>query len=286
MLRILKNVSVFTALASLAGLGLLFVVVGTAQETVHHQAYIQVLGGMLSNISAESVYIFDLESGTEIFTRSADEIRPIASVTKLFSSALFLDTASSTAIATVTWGDIDTEGRSGRLEARQQYKNKELLFPALLESSNDAAVVMERVSEGDLVQQMNTYAQNQSLQNTHFTDTSGLDDGNVSTAYELGKLSTVLYAEFPHIFDITRLKTYLNHINAWMNNNPFVHDEGYRGGKHGYTYAANRTVVAFFDEELPSGSTRTFGYVLLGSDALQTDMKRLRTYVQQSVDFK
>jgi D-alanyl-D-alanine endopeptidase (penicillin-binding protein 7) len=213
-------------------------------------------------------------------------VRPIASVTKLLSAALFYEHATATNRATITWSDVNTDGRSGRLQAGQEYTYKDLLFPALLESSNDASVVMNRVAPVDLIKEMNQYSLEHGLSQTMFADASGLSDRNVSTAYELGLLSSALYEEFPHIFDITRLKTYINHINSWMNNNPFVYDEGYRGGKHGYTYAANRTVVAFFDEELQSGQVRTIGYVLLGSDGLQTDMKHLRAYVQRSVSYE
>ena len=243
-------------------------------------------GGMLSSISADAIYVFDLQTGTEIFSRDKHTVRSVASITKLLSATMFLEHASTTAMATVLLEDVETEGRSGRLEATEQYKNKDLLFPALLESSNDASVVMQRVSPVDIVEQMNQYAASHGLEQTAFTDTSGLDDGNVSTAYELGKLSAMLFTEYPHIYDITRLKTYLNHINAWMNNSPFVYDAGYRGGKHGYTYAANRTVTAFFDEQLATGQTRTVGYVLLGSDGLQTDMQHLRAYVQRAVTYQ
>jgi len=286
MLRVFKHISILTALVTILGVGLFFVVVGTAYESLHQQASISVHGGMLSSISADSIYIFDLDSGTEIFARDKNEVRAVASVTKLLSSAVFFENASGTTPVTVTWSDVDTQGRSGRLEAGQHYTYTDLLFPALLESSNDASAVMQRVAPVDVVAEMNAYVGRHQLAHTHFTDTSGLDDGNVSTAYELGRLSSILYAEYPHIFDITRLKTYLNHINAWMNNNPFVHDEGYRGGKHGYTYAANRTAVAFFEEKLQTGQARTIGYVLLGSDGLQTDMERLRKYVQNSVTFE
>jgi len=286
MLRLLKHISIITSLLTVLGVGLFFVVVGTAHESIYHQPAIAVQGGMLSTISAGSIYIFDLETGVEIFTRDKNAVRPIASVTKLISSALFLEHASTSDTATITWNDVNTDGRSGRLQAGQQYAHKELLFPVLLESSNDAAVVMERVAPVDLIHEMNTYVQLQQLNATHFSDTSGLSDGNVSTAYELGKLTSILFAEYPHIFDITRLKTYINHINAWMNNNPFVYDEGYKGGKHGYTYAANRTAVAFFVEKLKSGQTRTIGYILLGSDSLQTDMERLRAYVQNAVTYE
>ena len=286
MIRILKHVSVLGALLTVLGMGLFLVLVGVAQESAYDQPALAVQGGMLSSISAESIYIFDLESGMELFERNAQEVRPIASVTKLLSASLFSDLAPPADVATITWKDFSTEGRSGRLQPHQKYTNNDLLFPALLESSNDASAVMQRVAPVNLVDQMNLFAEKHALLSTHFTDTSGLDEGNVSTAYELGKLTTSIYTEYPHIFDITRLKTYLNHINAWMNNNPFVRDEGYRGGKHGYTYEANRTAVALFDESLQSGQTRTIGYVLLGSDSLQTDMKYLRAFVHNSVVFQ
>lgn len=268
------------------GIGLFFVVMGVASESVYHQEALVVEGGMLSSVSADAIYVFDLQTGTEIFSRNEHTILSVASVTKLLSATMFLEHASTTATVTVLLEDVDTEGRSGRLEAAQQYRNKDLLFPALLESSNDASAVMQRVAPVDIVEKMNQYAASHGLVHTTFTDTSGLDDGNVSTAYELAKLSTVLFAEYPHIYDITRLKTYLNHINAWMNNSPFVHNAGYRGGKHGYTYAANRTVTAFFDDQLTTGQTRTVGYVLLGSDGLQTDMQYLRAYVQRAVRYQ
>jgi len=259
------------------------VIAGTAHEVAFHQPELSVKGGVLSGVSAKAVYILELDSQKEIFTRNPDQQRSIASVTKLVSSALFYEHASATLPVTIAWSDVVTDGRSGRLAAGQQYQNNDLLFPALLESSNDASAAMYRVAPVDLIAAMNTYARNLQLQSTSFSDASGLDDKNRSTARELGVLTASLYTQYPHIFDITRLKTHLNHINAWMNNNPFAHDETYLGGKHGYTYEANRTATAIFSEIIKTGQKRDFVYVILGSEALQTDMEALRAYVRASV---
>ncbi|MFT5849335.1 MAG: D-alanyl-D-alanine carboxypeptidase (penicillin-binding protein 5/6) [Patiriisocius sp.] len=283
MNRTLGRITIFVTLcAALIG-GVFLLALGTANEALRQTVSVEVSGGLISGVSAESVLIYDLESGTEVFTRNAEQQRPIASVTKLLSSALFLEHAPQTEPVTITATDVQTEGRSGRLEKGQTYQSRELLFPALLESSNDATTAMARVAEQDLVSAMNAYVAEYSLGKTAFTDTSGLGDGNVSTAHELGSLVKIMHADYPHIFDITRLKTYLNHVNAWMNNNPFVNEEGYVGGKHGFTYAANRTAVALFQESLDNQEVRTFVYVLLGSDDLTADMHILRLYVQQSV---
>jgi D-alanyl-D-alanine carboxypeptidase len=141
---------------------------------------------------------------------------------------------------------------------------------------------MERSAPFDLVVAMNDFAQRHGATHTIFTDASGLSDQNVSTVRELSDLFGVLYEQHRHIIDITTLPTYLNHVNAWMNNNPFVDDPAYAGGKHGYTEAANRTAIAQFNEVI-DGSTREIVYVLLGSSDLSTDMKILRDFTITAV---
>jgi D-alanyl-D-alanine carboxypeptidase len=130
---------------------------------------------------------------------------------------------------------------------------------------------------------MNNYAASLGLRNTKFEDTSGLSSGNVSSAYDLFVLSRALYKKDPHIFDITKLKQFIGVHTGWMNNNPLVQMEGYEGGKHGFTYEANRTDVAFFKEKLASGNERIIGYVLLGSDNVPTDIEALRAEVKEKV---
>ena len=55
----------------------------------------------------------------------------------------------------------------------------------------------------------------------------------------------------------------------------------YRGGKHGYTTAAGRTIVAIFDEEV-AGRTYTLGYILFGSTDIVSDVATLRSFITSS----
>ena len=233
-------------------------------------------------VSARSFVVFDVDTGTELASLNEDEERPIASVTKLFSAATVLEQGDMEATTSITWSDVNTEGRAGKLQAYQEYSRRDLLWPLLLESSNDAAAALER-TEPELVISMNRYASSAAAVHTRFNDASGLSSGNVSTAHELAILARDLFFKAPHLFDITRLPQYIGEQTGWINNNPFVSEPGYRGGKHGFTYEANRTGTLFFEEELATGQSRLIGYVLLGSDDLKQDVDLLRQQVREHV---
>jgi D-alanyl-D-alanine carboxypeptidase len=258
---------------------------GIVDESVISVPVLSIFPLDISMQTARSFIVFDVDTGSIITQKDATEVLPIASVTKLFTASAFYSNADTNATTTITWSDVNADGDAGRLHPNEAYNLSELLFPLLLESSNDAAVTLLRV-EPTLVERMNEYVATEGAQHTHFADTSGLSPDNVSTAYELYTLSQSLYKSFPYIFDITRLKQYVGTHTGWMNNNPLVLEEGYSGGKHGFTYEANRTSVAFFDEKLSNGVTRKIGYVVLGSDNLKSDIDNLRTAVHQGVRFE
>lgn len=239
----------------------------------------------LPEASATAWIIFDEETGRVLYEENADEVLPIASVTKLFTAASFLDHGDLTGSTTIEWGDVVTEGRAGKLSYGDEYQSRELLFPLLLESSNDAATALNRV-HSSLLDEIKVYNEGLKLEHTVIADPSGLSDSNVSTARELSLVARHLYHEKPEVFDMTRIASFYSKDNGWINNNPFAGDDAYRGGKHGFTYAANRTVVAFFEEELTGGSKRILGYVLLGSDDLESDMKLLRDLVKKNVRYE
>ncbi len=224
----------------------------------------------VDDIGAEAYAIFDVETGTVLTSQNAEEKRPIASVTKLFSAATVLDDALLEEATEITWNDIETEGRAGKLVAGEEYTNRELLWPLLLESSNDAAAALERANP-NLLAEMNQLASSRGLDTFNFADASGLSAENTASAQDLAILTAELYRTEPHLFDITQLPQYVGEETGWVNNNPFIHDEAYRGGKHGFTYEAGRTGVFIFDE-----GERTLGYVVLGSDDLVADITKLR----------
>ncbi len=236
-------------------------------------------------VNAHSFFVFDVDTNLAIASKDENVVLPIASVTKLITASAFLDIAVLDATTSITATDVATEGKAGKLKEGDVYTNHELLYPLLLESSNDAAEAMYRVYP-QLLDTMHTYTTELGLQHTVFEDPSGLSPHNTSTAKELALLTRFLYQSQPHIFDITLLAQFIGNDIGWKNNNPVFNDETYKGGKHGYTEEAQKTIVSFFDETLQDGSTRTIGYVVLGSTDTKGDIAVLRDQVQKTVQVR
>ena len=133
---------------------------------------------------------------------------------------------------------------------------------------------------------MNTIAAASNLANTHFEDASGLSATNVSTAAELAALLASFYNTEGHLFDITKSQSYYYREHGWINNNPLAGDAGYAGGKHGYTPEAGRTIAAVFMEDFGKGLVFPVGYVVLGSDNLEADVRALRELVRVGVRYQ
>ncbi len=286
MKTIRPHLTVFMVLTVLAGIGFFLVTAATIDNAMTHTPSLHVKEGVvLPAMSAKAAFVMDVETGTVLYEQAPDEVLPIASVTKLFSAAVFWSQTDPLGTTTVLFEDVATDGRSGRLVAGQTYQNRELLFPLLLESSNDAAATIARSASFDVVAAMNDFAAASGAPQTTFFDTSGLSDRNVSTARELATLFVTINETSPHIVDITTLSQYLNHVNAWKNNSPFIDEPGYAGGKHGFTEAAGRTALVQFTESI-SGTDRGVVYVVLGSEDLTSDITPLRKYVQAVVQYE
>lgn len=223
----------------------------------------------IENVTAKAYGVFDMETGEMLFGHNVEELLPIASVSKLATAAALLSTSSASGTIIITDEDVATEGRAGKLESGDQYVVHDLLFPLLLESSNDAATAIKRLVN-DIP-----------FSDRVLSDASGLSDENKASVQELASEVRRLYVEMPHIFDITRLKQYVGDKIGWVNNSPVIDLPGYLGGKHGYTEAANKTLTALFEE--PSLDNRVLEYVVLGSEDVRADTLLLRAAVEESV---
>lgn len=219
-------------------------------------------------VTAKAYSVVDIETGTILLAHNADEVLPIASVTKLFTAAALTADSYDTKVI-ITEADVATEGRAGKLEAGQVYSAHELLFPLLLESSNDAAAAIERVT-GPI-----------SVAGKTLADAAGLSSKNQLSAAALAIEVQQLYRAQSHIFDITTLTQVVGSSTGWINNSPVADLPGYMGGKHGYTEAAGKTLAAIFIE--PALHGRELGYVILGSTDIKADTLALREATVHSV---
>ncbi len=142
----------------------------------------------LPKISAKSAILVDLDSGNVLMKKDELETRPIASLTKLATALVFLNTAPDfLKVETVTQEDREGAGRS-RLYKGEKVTVYDLFHLMLICSDNVAARVVARstgMTTEQFVAKMNELASSLNLANTHFADPTGLDPNNVSTAAEL-----------------------------------------------------------------------------------------------------
>jgi serine-type D-Ala-D-Ala endopeptidase (penicillin-binding protein 7) len=144
----------------------------------------------LPEIRSKAVVVIDAETGAEIFGKNADEIRAIASTTKIFvAMAVRKKGIDLDAWTEITRVDVK-QARGGartRLDVRRKFLNRDLLRAMLMASDNRAPSALGRaagMSTDELIAEMNKIAKELHLKRTKFTDVTGLR-GNVSTAREM-----------------------------------------------------------------------------------------------------
>jgi D-alanyl-D-alanine endopeptidase (penicillin-binding protein 7) len=144
----------------------------------------------LPNIQAESAIIVDLDSGDELYSKGADQVRAIASVGKIFLAlAVRARDLSLDGLTTIEEEDrkFASGGARSRLPVGKAFSNHDLLRAMLISSDNRACTALGRGAGLDapqLIAAMNDVARGLGLRHTQFSDPTGLN-GNVSTAREL-----------------------------------------------------------------------------------------------------
>lgn len=204
----------------------------------------------LQNISAQHAVLMDQDSGDILFEKKAKEKTSIASITKVMTAMIAIESGLLEKETTVSRKAIYTEGSSIYLEEGQKIKIKDLLYGLMLRSGNDAAIaISEEIgnSEQGFVYLMNEKARWLGMDDTHFSNPHGLEaDNHYSTAYDMAKL--MRYAMNNETFkEISSSKKYKpSHMSyEWGNKNKLL-TEKYMyctGGKTGYTEKAGRTLL-------------------------------------------
>jgi D-alanyl-D-alanine endopeptidase (penicillin-binding protein 7) len=145
------------------------------------------------NLASSAVMVFDPQTGQTLYSKNADQAHPIASITKLMTAMVVIDSKldMDEPIA-LSNEDIDTlKGTRSRLPLGTHFRRDDLVRIALVASDNRAASALGRSYPGGLpafVDAMNAKATTLGLASTKFVDSSGLDPHNVSSPQDLAKL--------------------------------------------------------------------------------------------------
>ncbi len=145
------------------------------------------------NLMSSAALVLDANTGETLFAKNADQIHPIASITKLMTAMVVLDSKLPLDEAIQISGeDLDTlKGTKSRLPVGAHFRRDDLIRIALVASDNRAAAALGRSYPGGtttFVAAMNAKAKLLGLDSTQFVDSSGLAPGNVSSPAELGRL--------------------------------------------------------------------------------------------------
>ncbi|KKR61713.1 hypothetical protein A2643_03565 [Candidatus Nomurabacteria bacterium RIFCSPHIGHO2_01_FULL_39_220] len=235
-------------------------------------------------VSAKAYLVGDLNTGEVILSKNQDKKFPIASVSKLMTALVTHLIAPKEDLAVVSKTALSTKGTNGELLLGEKIKTSDLLYPLLLESSNDAAEVLaEHFTRESFIQKMNQEAEKLKMADTSFDDPSGLSIQNQSTVSDIFKLTGYLAKETPEVLQITTKRSYSNKKHSWSNISQFLGDEGYQGGKSGYTDPAKQTVVSIFNLPLGKEGLRPIAITLLQSSDREKDVEGILKYLKRNI---
>lgn len=247
-------------------------------------------------ISADSALVVLVELAGEekiLFRKASAEILPMASVVKLMTALVVIENFSGKDVVVVSQQAVNETEDAGNFRAGEKFFADDLLRSLLTESSNDAAAAFaEALGRKKFVELVNERAKKIGLENTRFTNPTGLDAGDYgegpsrSTAEDLVKLARYLMDNNSEIFEISATESAdlydaggaFHH--RMKNTNELVISADFPakilGGKTGETPLAGQALLLV--TEGPAGHGYVVSVVLKSRDRFK-DMKELLRWV-------
>ena len=235
-------------------------------------------------VNAEAYFVGDLDTGEIILQKNKDQKFPIASISKLFTATVSTENQNQEDIAQISQNVINTYGENGELSFREKIKVGDLIYPLLLESSNDAAeAIAEHSGRDNFIEKMNEKVKDLGLNATSFADPSGLSEKNISTATDLFIFSKYLKNEKQNLLKLSTERSYNNKKHSWFNTSQFLNLPGYLGGKRGYIDEARQTALSIFSIPLGEIENRNIGIVVLRSPDRYKDVQNIYNYLKKYI---
>ena len=237
------------------------------------------------SISGLSALVFNPQTGDILFEKEIHEERYIASLTKILTAIIVLETFPLDEVIEVNRGNIPEEldWQLGLKEGERI--SVENLFKAMIMSSyNDTAFIFANAYPNQgyegFIQAMNTKAQSLRMFNSHFTNPAGIDqEGNFSTAWDIA----LLLSAAQNYKEIVSTVSLGNETVNWSSEGEVISKKIYttnqlygvnpysKGFKTGITDLAKQCFAGYF--VYPNGNSVMT--VVLGSEDRFTDTAKL-----------
>ncbi len=241
-------------------------------------------------LASGSAMVIDLQTNKVIYANNADEVVPIASITKLMTAMVVLD--AKLPLDEIISVDIhqtkEMKGVFSRVRVNSEISRKDMLLLALMSSENRAAASLAHHYPGGynaFIKAMNAKAKSLGMAKTRYVEPTGLSINNVSTARDLTKL-LVATKQYPLIGQLSttteKMATFRdpNYTLPFRNTNHLVYNDKWniQLTKTGFTNQAGhclamRTVIGH----------RPVALVVLDAFGKYThfaDANRLRSWIE------
>lgn len=205
-------------------------------------------------VKASSYLVMDFHSGRLLAADDADKRIAPASLTKIMTSYVIgaeLDSGhigldDQVTISAKAWR---MPGSRMFIEVNKRVAVHDLINGVVIQSGNDSSVALAEHISGDetvFAQLMNQHAARLGLQDTHFTNATGLPDPeHYTTAHDLAILAAALIRDHPQMYAVHSHKEFtFNDIKQSNRNRLLWQDETVDGVKTGHTEEAGYCLVA------------------------------------------
>lgn len=244
------------------------------------------------NIEAEKAVVIEAQGRFLLYAKDADKPQAIASITKLMTALVFLETEPNLDELYRIQASDRVPGGKAHLFPGDELTLHDLLYTSLIASDNDATMALVSASNLDFdqfVEAMNEKARVLRLVNTHFVEVTGLDKDNVSTAREVA-IITKEALSVPEIRNALEKKEYIYQTTGGRekviestDELLFVpENENYRlvGGKTGFINESGYCFTALYETKTGEQLIAT----VLGSLAIKNRFLDSQTIVQEVIE--
>ncbi len=221
-------------------------------------------------VSARSAILMDADNQKQLYGKNVHARIFPASTTKVMTALLVMENLPLNKIVMVSKEATWVQPTKAGLMTGEQYKVSDLLYVAIMRSSNDASVVLAQAvagSESNFLKMMNKRAYQLGARHTKFANSNGLPTKTTqySTAYDMSLIFKQAL-KYPFFKDLLHLKnkTIMSESQRTIpikSYNKLLWKNWKReiAGKTGYTRQARHCFVGYFEDKKKVYIVAVFG---------------------------
>jgi D-alanyl-D-alanine endopeptidase (penicillin-binding protein 7) len=240
-----------------------------------------------SSVNAKAYVVMDAESGDILAAQQADEVRSIASITKLMTVMVAHEVGIDQESTVVLAREDEVGGGRLRVPVGTTLTVPNLLGSTIVGSANNTANAIARatgLARNEFIARMDSKAQSLGMIHSSFEDPTGIEVGNRSTAHDVALMARAAFAD-EWIAPYAALSTYdvqlpTGALHTIKNTNALLKDASLDvvAGKTGFINEAGYTLVT----RLRKAGEKELIVVVLGSDTKNLSFRDAKVLAEKS----